>query len=157
LLLGRLLRGTAEEILARLSSDDPLRLYEFGSRRARERFFLFDADRLFERLVARVAYAGAQVKPAETDASWLVAQADHVLEGLIEEEREEERRTPHDCNPEDPRYPFIRSLWVDPRYARAASLAFNTLPERARRAFFCLMLNNEQAQRAGGTRSRILD
>lgn len=58
-LLPRLLRGTAGEILSRLSDDDPLRLFELGTRRARERFLLYDADRLYERLTARVGPGGS--------------------------------------------------------------------------------------------------
>lgn len=139
-LLPRLLRGDASEILARLADGDPLRLYELGSRRAREAFLLFDADRLFERLAARVAYAGAEAEPAALGIAWLLRQADHVLERMIDEEREEERQAPFDCDPEDRRYPFLRSLWVDPRYTRAASLAFNALRLSARQAFFWLFL-----------------
>jgi hypothetical protein len=139
-LLPRLLRGDASEILSRLADGDPLRLLEFGTRRARERFFLYDADSVFERLAARVAYAGALAQPDELGVAWLVKQADHVLDRLSEEEREEERLDPFDCDPEDPRYPFLRSLWLEPRYTRAASLAFNTLRLSARQAFFWLML-----------------
>src|SRR5688572_3233148 len=68
-LLPRMLRGGAGEILSRLSDNDPLRLYEFGTRRARERFLLYDADRLFHRLVARVP---TQVpEPNKVSSAWL--------------------------------------------------------------------------------------
>lgn len=106
------------------SADDPLRLQELGARRARERWYLLDAERVFERAAAHVAYAGAQAKTEELDKAWLVRQVEQVLERLIDEEREEELRAPLDCDPEDPRYVFFRSLWIEPRYARAASLAF---------------------------------
>jgi hypothetical protein len=145
-LMARVLRGDAGENLARLADGDPLRLFELGSRRAREAFLLFDADRLFERFAARVAHVGAQAQPAELGMPWLLAQADHVLATLIEEEREEERLAPFDCPAEDRRYPLLRSLWVDPRYTRAASLAFNTLRLSARQAFFWLLLEKRSVE-----------
>lgn len=145
-LLPRLLRGDASEILSRLADGDPLRLYELASRRAREAFLLFDADRLFERLAARVAHAGAQARPAELGMPWLLAQVDQLLARLIEEEREEERLAPFACPAEDRRYPFLRSLWVEPRYTRAASLAFNTLRLSARQAFFWFFLEKRSVE-----------
>lgn len=147
-MMERLFRGTVSEVLARLAADDPLRLYELGARRCRERYFLFDADLLFERLVARVAYVGAQVQPLERGADWLVRQVDHVLDQWIDDEREEEVLSPFDCPPEDPRYAFLRSVWVEPRFARAASLAFSTLPDRTRRVFFFLMLEKRSVEDA---------
>lgn len=139
-LLPRILRGSSEEILARLVADDPLRLVEFGAHRARARFFLFDPERISERLMARVAHAGPLARPEELDRGWLEGQADQVIEDLIEEERGEEADSPLECDPEDERYGILRSIFVDGRRARACSLAFNTLPESCRRAFHLLGL-----------------
>ena len=145
-ILSAVLRGSSAEILGRLVADDPLRLAEFGARRMRARYFLFDPDRITERLMARVAHAGARARPEDLDRQWLEGQTDQVLGDLIEEDRNEEGDAPMDCVPEDPRYEILRSIWVEDRFARAASLAFNTLPESCRRAFYHLALEERSVE-----------
>jgi hypothetical protein len=139
--LQRLVRGQPAEILARISADDPLRVLELGASRLRETFFLIEPERLQERALARVAVIGARARPVELGAPWLLEQVDHAIHRIIDEDREEELARPFDCDPEDPRFYFLRSGYiVKPRFARAAALAFNALPERPRKGFFRLLI-----------------
>jgi hypothetical protein len=136
-----LVRGEPAEILARITAEDPLRLFELGASFLRTRFFLMEPERLHEQALLRVAVNGARAGETELDRPWVEAQIDHALNRLIDDDREEERRRPLDCDPEDGRYAFLRrGFAVVPACARAAELAFDTLPERARRGFFYLLM-----------------
>lgn len=139
-LLPRLLRGTPEEVLARLTSDDPLRLEQECAKRIRERFYLLDPERVFERALSRVALMASKTPAEELSREWLLAQVDHSIQRVLEEESEEERRSPYDCDPEDPRYQMLREIFIEGCFARTASWAFNRLPERPRVAFHYLCL-----------------
>ncbi|MCI0657230.1 MAG: hypothetical protein L0170_09190 [Acidobacteria bacterium] len=146
--LRRLLRGAGpEEILARISPDDPLRLYEIAASRLRERFLLIEPEHAHERLLVRLAFIGPQTPEADLSLPWVLQQADLVIQRLLDEEREEERKSPFDCDPEDERHRHMRAAFlVEGRFARTASFSFNNLPERARRSFFLLLLENRSVE-----------
>ena len=54
-LLARLAGKNASEVLSRISDGDPLRLYPSCAYRTRERYFVVDPDRVFERALSLVA------------------------------------------------------------------------------------------------------
>src|SRR5262245_15046119 len=140
------LRGAdAQEIHARLSQGDALRLLENSTRRLREVWFLLDPERVYNRAVGVCATAAAREDPPEDLAAWAHAKIDLAIEQLVREDLEEERAHPEFVSEEAKAFPLLTdSLMLDPELVRAASVAFNTLDPLPRRAFFELMIEGRE-------------
>jgi hypothetical protein len=130
-------------IFNRISSGDPLRIYELGARRLRERFVFVDADRLYELALAHVATIAALEQRRDADESWLRSVMDRAIDSILTEDSEEQRAHPPLNDRDDRRYYHLGlSLGVEPELARSAVVNFNAMPERARRGFFLLLIEN---------------
>lgn len=144
-LLARLAGKNAREVLARLSDGDPLRLYPLCAHRTRGRYFVVDPDRVFERTLSLVAVAIEIDSEGCERAEWLIERIDEALSSVLEEDRELERagaRT--ESGFLDPRYlVFVEAFGTEPARARSAAVQFNGLDERARKAFFHLLVDGE--------------
>lgn len=131
-------------ILARISSGDPLRLYELGARRVRERFFFVDQDRLYELVLAFVAHHAAVEKQHDPGDDWLRGIVDRAIDSILTEDAEEQRRMAAPNDPQDRRYYHLGlSVGVEPHVARSAVVNFNALPDRTRMGFFRLLIENK--------------
>jgi hypothetical protein len=62
--------GDANEILARLSEGDPLRLQEASARRLREVWFLLEPERVYHRALAVCAKAASKEAPPADLGAW---------------------------------------------------------------------------------------
>ena len=147
-LIARLAGRTAREVLARISDGDPLRLYPLCAHRTRERYFVVDPDRVFERALSSVA-VGMEIDSSGCErADWLIERIDAALRSVLEEDREAERtgaRT--ESGFLDPKYlVFVEAFGTEPARARSAAVQFNGLDERARKAFFHLLVDGESVE-----------
>jgi len=134
-------------ILARISSGDPLRLYETGARRLRQRYHFVDQDRLYELVLAFVAHHAAVEKQRDPDDAWLTAVVDRAIDSILTEDAEEQRRMAAPNDPQDPRYYHLGlSVGVEPHVARSAVVNFNALPDRTRMGFFRLLIENKSVK-----------
>ena len=134
-------------ILARISNEDPLRLFELGARRVRERYVFIDLERLHELCLAFVAHAAAVERGCQPDEAWLVARLDRAIDSILSEDREEQRSKAAPNDPDDRRYHTLAvTLGVEPSMGRSAVVNFNALPDRARRGFFRLLIDNASVQ-----------
>jgi hypothetical protein len=139
--------GDAAAILARISNEDPLRVYELGARRVRERFLFVDLERLHEVSLAFVARAAAVEPGSRPDADWLQEWVDRAIDSILCEDREEQRSLAAPNDPDDRRYLTLAvTLGIAHSAARSALVAFNALPERARLGFFRLLIQNVSVQ-----------
>ncbi len=134
-------------ILARIANGDPLRLFELGARRVRERFLFIDLERLYELSLAFVARTAAVERRNDADEAWLTSLVERAIDSILTEDSEEQRAQAAPNDPEDPRYKiFAVTLGVDPALTRSAVVNFNGLAERARKGFFRLLIENREVQ-----------
>ncbi len=139
--------GDPATILARISNEDPLRLYELGARRVRERFLFVDLERLQELSLAFVAHAAATTRGEQADENWLVIQMDRAIDSILAEDAQEQRSKGAPNDPEDSRYRTLAiTVGVQPSLGRSAVVNFNALGERARRGFFRLLIENRTVE-----------
>jgi hypothetical protein len=140
----RLFAGNdATAILARISNGDPLRLYELGAVRVRERFLFIDLERLHEVGLAFVARAAAVDGESRVNEAWLRDRIDRAIDSILWEDREEQRSLAAPNDPDDRRYRTLAiTLGITHSAARSALVAFNALSDRARRGFFRLLIEN---------------
>lgn len=154
-------RGSAEAVFAAISQGDPLGLAERSTRRQRERAFLLDTDRVFERALLRTAFAADTWRDGEPLEPWLVQRVDEAIDDLLLQDESEHRQSPTLSDEWDERYVFIiYLLGIEPRFARRACVGFNGLGAPARRAFFALLIEErsvDECVAAGhGPRERLL-
>ncbi len=107
------------------------------ARRARERWLLLDADRLVSRCAPRIAVA--EPWPGAEDA-WIEARIDEAALELLEEDREGGRELPGLETTASRHAQLARAFAIPPARARACAVRFHALPDRARRAFFALIV-----------------
>lgn len=141
-ILGRLAGQPAPEILARISSDDPLKLYAGVAQRIRDRWFVLDPDRVLERALPIVAVSLEHHPEGCEHPDWLLERMDRAIQLVLDSDREEDRRGPLDTDGfPDPRFEvFVRTFLVPPALSLAASVRLNGLGDRVRRVFFELMI-----------------
>jgi hypothetical protein len=140
-LIQRLAGKPATDVHGRISSGDPMGLYPVCVARMRERAFVLDPDRLFERALIAVAI-GMELEPQRcSNEGWLLERVDLALRVLLERDRDAEE---HGLPPERPNEHyrlFVQAFFVDPLLARRSSVRYNALEERIRRGFQLLILD----------------
>jgi DNA-directed RNA polymerase specialized sigma24 family protein len=133
--------SSPREVLARFHADDPLGLRRCVASVLRRRSYLFDADRVHLRAMARCARFATRYRGQPPLGTWLGERVEEALLDLLHEDLEGERRG-------QPLGSFERSgfedlagpLGLDPERMRAVCVAFNHRPEVERRAFFALVI-----------------
>ncbi len=140
------LRGSdPQEIHARLSQGDALRLLENSTRRLREVWFLLDPERVYNRALGVCAKAASREDPPEDMEAWARTKIDLAIEQLVREDLEEERAHPEFVSEEVKAFPLLtESLMLDPDLVRSASVAFNSLAPLPRRAFYELLIEGRE-------------
>jgi hypothetical protein len=131
-----------EVALRRLVEHDALHLHEAIQPRLRARFLLLDAERVFQRTCARVAYSAATGEPpaAEQLSSWFQARIDEAARDCLA--ADERALADGRAVAEDPEH-YLQFLWnflVPPEHLLFASVQFHGLPEHTRRCFFALLM-----------------
>lgn len=102
--------------------------------RLRETFYLIDPDRLFERALSSVAVGMEREHERSSDPNWLVERVDQAIQRLLDRDREGERTGVPSESPQEHFGLFVTGFFVEPELARAASVAFNSLPEIIRKS-----------------------
>lgn len=137
--------GDAQEIHARLSQGDPLRLLEFSARRLRELWFLLEPERVYYRALGVCADAVSREDPPDDLSAWTRAKLDLTIEQLVAADLEAELNHPECVSEEQKTFPLLTdSLFLDPELVRSASVAFNSLDALPRRAFFELLIEGRE-------------
>src|SRR5262245_50277031 len=89
------LRGAgSEEVLARLTQGDPLRLREGTAKRLREVWILLDPDRVYNRALGVCADAAPCEDPPADLGEWTRMKIDLAIEQLVRADREDENSSP---------------------------------------------------------------
>ena len=128
--------SSRQELFAKLTSGDPLRLVERASARIRQRHFLMEGHRLAQR--AAVVVATVPYTAADNLSDWTNVRLDEAIQDVLNEDRV--RQTdPAAYNDED--YEFmLLTFGIVPERAIAATVRFNGLNEPTRRSFFELLV-----------------
>lgn len=139
-LVRRMAGKPANEVLARISNGDLLKLYPLCARRIRDTYFVLDPDRVFERALAMVA-VGIEVEAESClRPEWLVGTIDRAIERTLDHDREEERAGLPPENPEEHFRLFVEAFFVEPPLARLSAVRLNGLEERVRKGFQLLIV-----------------
>lgn len=139
--------GDAHEVLGKLTDGDPLRLLERCARHVRRRAFLVDAERLFQRSIARVALEAPRRAEDLLSEQWLETRLDGALQDLLREDRETHRRGETSLDRGDSRRTFLTEvMMLASERALQSAVAFNSLSEQTRRVFFQLVFERLSIQ-----------
>lgn len=126
------------ELLTRLSDGDPLQLYERVVRRARDEALLIDGDRLFSETLRHIVAVNRPNRREDLD-TWFAERIGTSIRTLLNEDcRSLSNGTP--VSFETPHAFIEQAFGVDSSTTLSASVAFNKLPMRARRAFLALLV-----------------
>src|SRR6185503_14751937 len=137
--------GDANEILARLSEGDPLRLQEASARRLREVWYLLEPERVYHRALAVCAKAASKEAPPTDLGLWVRTQLDLAIEQLVRKDCEAEHAHPELVAEDEKVFPLLTdSLMLDPELVRSTSVSFNALDPLPRRAFFELLIEGRE-------------
>ena len=146
--------GTPREILCRIVQGDPLELRARVAHRLRADGYLFDADRVHLRALARCARFACRYQGRPEIDVWLDQVVGEAIEDLLREDLELARML--DRAAAEPSAAFTtlaRPLGLDPAAMRRACAAFNRLGVADRKAFFDLVIDGgslDQLARASG-------
>jgi len=156
----RILAGKApREVLARLVDGDPLGVRDSVHAGLRRRAYLFDADRVFLRSLARIARLAGRYHGRPALAVWLAELVDESLLDLLREDLEAERSGAPPDGPALAAYEDLAApLGLEPGRMRAVCTAFNRRPEPQRRAFFQLVIEGrslDELARAGPSATEL--
>jgi DNA-directed RNA polymerase specialized sigma24 family protein len=149
-----LMGGTPREILCRIVQGDPLELRTRVARRLRAENYLFDADRVHLRTLARCARFANRYQGRPDLDEWLDQIVGEAIDDLLREDLELARRT--DRGADEPSAAFTtlaKPLGLDPVAMRRACAAFNRLGAADRKAFFELVIEGgslDELARASG-------
>lgn len=99
--------GDPMKILARLHTDDPLELWPRCAEWISQQSVLMQPDRLYLRVVARLAYAGPAYRGKPPLNAWIAERMAVSLRELLSDDLQEERRELPIGLEEDPRYVFL--------------------------------------------------
>lgn len=141
----RLLATEPDRAHALLTAGDVLQLFQRSAERMREKAWLVDVDRVYQRAVANLAlgpgtYFGPEDGNGEIDRA-IERCIDHAIEQVVRSDEEEVSSGTTEHDPADSRFEFlIEGFAVRAAQTRAASVAFNALPSDARSAFFALLI-----------------
>jgi hypothetical protein len=130
------------EILERLLDGDPIELYPSAVRWGRENGVLLDPDRMFLRLAASVAASSPAGRDVEL-VDWLDGRMEEAVRTILEEDLAEFRGERVASGEYHHAYlGQIFALELDA--ALGASVRFNALPRRSRRAFMALFIEDRK-------------
>ncbi len=125
-----------EELYAKITSGDPLRLVERSSLRVREQNYLMEGARVANHTA--LVIAAIPFDAHESLGDWLNARIDDAIEDvLIEDQRRE--KEPHSYTDED--YEFmLLTFGIVPERCIGATVRFNGLNDPTRKSFFDLLV-----------------
>lgn len=137
--------ASPREVLARLIAKDSLGLRQRVAAALAEHCYLLDADRVWLRAVARVARFSTRYRGEPALERWLRSQIDDAIGDCIEN-----AQLPADGEPGTAGgfESLARPLGLDPARMEAACAALNACPAPERVAFFALVLDREDLDRA---------
>lgn len=135
-----LLGASPREVLARITTNDPLRLRPAVVERLRQRYQLLDAGRVHLRCLALCAREACRYQGEPPLDEWLSARVDDAVEQILNED-------PSEGSDAGAWGPLAEPLDLDPGDARVACSVFNNLPIEERRAFFRLVIEREEPDR----------
>jgi hypothetical protein len=134
-------------ILARLHQEDALELWPRCEGHIAEQAVLLQADRLYMRLIARLAFAAPRYRGNPPLSAWISERLDVSLRELLSDDREAERRELPIGLEQDPRYVFLsKALGIELGLAPRVCNRFNCLPHEQRAAFFGVMVQGRGIQ-----------
>ena len=136
-----LLGASPTEVLARIATDDPLRLRPAVVERLRQRGQLLDASRVHLRCLALCAREACRYQGAPSLKQWLLERVDEAIEQVLGEDNEVEVQ-------DGVWAPLAAPLGLEPRAAREACTVLNGLPIQERLAFFRIVIEREDTGRA---------
>jgi len=139
------------ELLAWLAAGDPLGIGRLGQRRLARAAYLLDPQRLFLRVLARVALEGASRHPprGRARARWLTQLVDESVFELLEEDRSEQAEGIEPAMPTDARYARVaRELECSELEARKICVAYNALPTESRGMFQAVHVRQRELAQA---------
>lgn len=139
-LLARLVGQSADDILSRLANGDPLKLYSRVAHRIRDRHFVLDPDRVFERALSVVA-VGVDLDGSDClEDGWLEARIDQAIRHVLDRDIEAEQAGIPAESPETHHAVFVQAFFRPPHLARLSSVRLNALSDRIRKGFYHLIL-----------------
>ena len=140
--------GTPRMVLARITPGDPLGLKMRTMARVRERALLIAMDRLYDRSLARTAFAAPQYEGDPPLGEWLTQLIDKGIVDLLREDREAERNQEPLINPTDYRYSHLaEALGVEKQHARKMCIVFNDLPDQVRQVYWAVAVEGKSINR----------
>jgi hypothetical protein len=132
-----LLGASPQEVLARIATDDPLKLRPAVVEQLRQRCQLLDARQVHLRCIALCARAACRYQGTPSLKEWLLERLDEAIEQVLAEDPAAETDAGAWA-------PLAVPLGLDPRAARLACGVFNQLPLDQRRAFFRVVIEREE-------------
>ena len=140
----RLLSMDPEAAHALLRNGDTLALFNGVALRMREKAWLIDVDRVYQRVVANLALdpsvylEGSDLQQIDAGLKRCI---DHSIDQMVRADEEEVQSGTTEHDPDDSRFAFlIEGFAVPGRHTREASVGFNGLSSGARAAFFALLI-----------------
>jgi hypothetical protein len=149
-----------EEIHAKLQTGDPLGIHGLGMSMLREEAYLIDPDRLRERALACIAHSASRATREDLGPEWLQGCVALAIRRILTEDQEDERASAGAPPADDTFYRFIHLAFATERgLVRSAAVRFNTLPKRARYAFFRMLVDgipvDDCIREHGGTHEEV--
>ena len=139
---GGLARSQPSRVLQLLVERDPLGLEARARRRLAERWLLLDLERVFQRAAARATYRALIDPPADArSAAWLGERVDEAIADCLSIDAYG-RPGGADASADDHRL-FAEGFGAGVEHARAASVHFHALPDRARRTLIEILMNGK--------------
>lgn len=137
--------ASPREVLARLIAKDSLGLRARVAAALAEHAYLLDADRVWLRAVARVARFSTRYRGEPALDRWLRSQIDDAIGDCLESAP---RRAAADHGASSSFDSLARPLGLDPNHMQAVCAAVNACSASERAAFFALVLDREDLDRA---------
>jgi hypothetical protein len=139
--------GDPMKILARLHTDDPLELWPRCAEWIEQQSVLMQPDRLYLRVVARLAYAGPTYRGQPPLTAWIAERMAVSLRELLSDDLQEERRELPIGLEEDPRYVFLsKTLGIEIGLAPRVCNRLNSLPLEQRAVFAGVLVQGKGIQ-----------
>lgn len=146
-------RTPPNELLARLADGDPLSLELRCAMRRDELHYLVARRRLFQRAIARTAYAGYSYRGDPPLEPWLRQCIDLSLHELLQEDEAETRSARPIEDPSDYEVMAL-ALGIDLEAARSLCAEFNGLPNATRGAWFAVAIGGKSVAEAAAAAGR---
>jgi hypothetical protein len=131
-----LARHDPEQLYAKFTAGDPLRLFERSARRLRDRYYMLETQRVADRAAVLAAHI-----PFERDDElepWLLERIDEAIDDVLVQDAERLRQgAPYVVEDYEVLLQFVN---LGPDRALEGSAAFNGLSDLARKTFFDLLV-----------------